>query len=261
MDARRTPSAAPGATMLTMFDLTDCNALVTGGSGALGRAVAEALRDAGAAVAISGASDRVKSVAGELGVIALQADLTDRRQRHGLWQEAVAALGRLDILVAAHGLARRFAAEDYPLAEWDEALEVNLTSVFDLCQQAGRPMLARGRGKIILIASMLSFSGGITVPAYAASKGGLAQITKALANEWASRGVNVNAIAPGYFDTPMTAAIRADRERSRQILERIPAGRWGTPADLQGAAVFLASRASDYVHGIVLPVDGGWLAR
>jgi 2-deoxy-D-gluconate 3-dehydrogenase len=244
-----------------LFDLIGQNALVTGGSGGLGRAIAEGLKEAGAAVAISGASERVADVASELGCVGLRADLAQRAELRRLFDDALAALGQLDILVAAHGITTRHKAEDFPIEEWDNTLEVNLTSVFALCQLAGQHMLARGRGKIITIASMLSFSGGVTVPAYAASKGGVAQMTKALANEWAGRGVNVNAIAPGYFDTPLAAGVKNDPVRYRQVLERLPAGRWGQPSDLKGAVVFLASRASDYVHGILLPVDGGWLAR
>lgn len=247
--------------MPSLFDLSGQKALVTGGSGALGRALAEGLIEAGATVAIAGTSDRTQAVAAEIGAVALLADLADRDALRRVFAEAVERLGGLDILVACHGEATRHTAEDFPLDEWDRTLEVNLTSVFELCQLAGRHMLARGHGKIITIASALSFSGGITVPAYAASKGGIAQITKALANEWAARGVNVNAIAPGYFDTPLTAGMKNDSVRERQVLERIPAGRWGQPSDLKGAVVFLASRASDYVHGILLPVDGGWLAR
>jgi 2-deoxy-D-gluconate 3-dehydrogenase len=155
----------------------------------------------------------------------------------------------------------REAAEDYSIEEWERVLQVNLTSVFRLCQLAGRGMLERKRGKIINIASLLAFQGGIRVPAYAASKGAVAQVTKALSNEWAGRGVQVNAIAPGYMRTENTKALQADETRNRQILERIPAGRWGDPEDLTGAAVFLASAASDYVTGEVLTVDGGWMAR
>ena len=244
-----------------LFDLAGQTALVTGGSGGLGCALAEALIDAGAAIAIAGVSDRVLRVAADLDCVGLRADLSRRPDRWQLIDEAVARLGRVDILVNAHGIIARHAAVDFPPDDWEAALAVNLTSVFELCQLAGRAMLDRGRGKIINLASMLSFSGGWTVPAYAASKGGVAQLTKALANEWAGRGVNVNAIAPGYFDTPLNASLMADPVRSRQILERIPAGRWGQPLYLQGAVVFLASRASDYVHGVILPVDGGWLAR
>ena len=247
--------------MNSLFDLSGQKALVTGGSGALGRALAEALIEAGAAVALAGTSDRTQAVAADMGALSLQADLADRDALQRMFAEALERLGGLDLLVACHGMTTRHKAEAFPLDEWDKILEVNLTSVFELCQLAGRHLLAQGHGKIITVASMLSFSGGFTVPAYAASKGGVAQLTKALANEWAARGVNVNAIAPGYFDTPLSAGVKNDPVRNRQVLERIPAGRWGQPADLKGAVVFLASRASDYVHGIVLPVDGGWLSR
>jgi 2-deoxy-D-gluconate 3-dehydrogenase len=175
--------------------------------------------------------------------------------------EALAAAGRIDILVNNAGIIRRADAVEFSERDWDDVVDVNLKSAFFLCQRVGRHMLERGSGKIINIASMLSFQGGIRVPSYAAAKSGLAGITRALANEWAGRGLNVNAIAPGYVDTDNTAALRADPQRSRSILERIPAGRWATPADLGGAAVFLASAASDYVNGHVLAVDGGWLAR
>jgi 2-deoxy-D-gluconate 3-dehydrogenase len=169
--------------------------------------------------------------------------------------------GKLDILVNNAGTIRRARAEAYSEADWELVLEVNLTSVFRLAQRAGAHMLDRGFGKIVNVASLLSFQGGITVPAYAASKGGVAQLTKALANEWASKGINVNAIAPGYVRTENTTALREDPVRSRQILERIPAGRWAEPADIGGAAVFLCSKASEYVHGHVLVVDGGWMGR
>jgi 2-deoxy-D-gluconate 3-dehydrogenase len=159
------------------------------------------------------------------------------------------------------GITRRAPAVDYPTADWDDVLSTNLTSVFRLCQSAGRAMLAQRSGKIINVASLLSFQGGITVPAYAAAKGGVAQLTKALANEWAAHGVQVNAIAPGYMATDLTEALQTDATRSRQILERIPAARWGKPQDVAGAVVFLASPASDYISGHVLAIDGGWLGR
>jgi len=169
--------------------------------------------------------------------------------------------GRIDLLVNNAGMIRRAPAVEYAAEDWDRVIAVNLSAVFRLCQQAGRRMLAQGRGKIVNVASLLSFQGGVFVPAYAASKGGVAQLTKALANEWAARGVNVNAIAPGYVRTENTAALQADATRNRQILERIPAARWGEPEDVAGAAVFLCARASDYVHGHVLVVDGGWMGR
>jgi 2-deoxy-D-gluconate 3-dehydrogenase len=192
---------------------------------------------------------------------ALSVDLRHPDRCPELIAQAVAALGSIDILVNNAGLIRRAPAVDFTVADWDEVLAANLTSVFRLCQCAGRHMLAQGSGKIVNIASLLSFQGGVTVPSYAASKGGVAQLTKALANEWAATGVQVNAIAPGYMDTDNTEALRNDPARSRQILDRIPAGRWGSSRDVAGAAVFLASRASDYISGHILVVDGGWLGR
>jgi 2-deoxy-D-gluconate 3-dehydrogenase len=172
-----------------------------------------------------------------------------------------ADFGRIDILINNAGVQSRHKAADFPKKDWDFVLGVNLSAVFFLCQAVGKHMLAQGRGKIINMASLLSFQGGLTVPAYAASKGAVAQFTKSLANEWASQGINVNCIAPGYMDTEMNTALLADATRSRQILERIPAGRWGRPEDMVGAAIYLASRASDYVNGTTLTVDGGWMGR
>jgi 2-deoxy-D-gluconate 3-dehydrogenase len=245
-----------------LFDLAGRRALVTGGGSGLGRGMAEALVGAGATVALVGRSERAEEAARELGGVAVRADLADRDERPIAFERAVALLGGLDILVTAHGTTRRGAALDLDAAAWDDVLATNLTSVFELCRLAGHLMVEGRRGKIVTVASMLSFSGGFEVSPYAASKGGVAQLTRALANEWAPHGVNVNAIAPGYFRTELTAPLwRDDPERSAEILTRLPAGRWGEPADLAGAVVFLASSASDYVHGIVLPVDGGWLAR
>ena len=250
-----------GGGALNLFDLTGKKALVTGGSRGLGHGMAEGLREAGATVAILARSERVHQVAAAAGFLAVQADLSRREDQDRGFAEALDALGTLDILVCGHGVSHREAGETYPLDKWDWLMETNLTSVFRLCQLAGNVMLPRGRGKIINVASMLSFSGGLLNTAYASSKGGVAQLTKAYANEWAGRGVNVNAIAPGYMATDLTAALKADPVRSPQIMDRLPAGRWGTPDDLKGAAIFLASAASDYVHGAVIPVDGGWLAR
>jgi 2-deoxy-D-gluconate 3-dehydrogenase len=189
------------------------------------------------------------------------ADVSDAKACAELVEFTVKELGSIDILINNAGIIRRAPAVDYPEKDWADVIEINLTAVFRFCQLAGRHMLAQGSGKIISVASLLAFQGGITVPAYAAAKGGVAQITKSLANEWASKGINVNAIAPGYMATDNTAALRADATRSRQIMERIPAGRWGTPRDLAGVAVFLASPAADYIHGTVLTVDGGWMGR
>ncbi len=241
-------------------------ALVTGASRGLGAGMAAALACAGADVALHG-RESAGSTEERLRVLGvrtacLAGDLSDRRAADRLVAETIERMGRLDILVNNAGIIRRHPAAAHSDEDWDAVIELNLTCVFRLARAAGAHMIARGQGgKIINIASLLAFQGGITVPGYAAAKGGVAQITKALANEWAPLGINVNAIAPGYMATDNTAPLREDPVRSRQILERIPAGRWGTPDDLAGAVVFLASRASDYVNGHVLVVDGGWMAR
>jgi 2-dehydro-3-deoxy-D-gluconate 5-dehydrogenase len=249
------------------FDLSGKVALVTGASGGLGTAIAVALAEAGADVAVHGnsrpptAAHEAVTAAGRRAASVI-GDLTDRPFSDSLVPQVIDALGRFDILINNAGAIRRAPAVDYSDADWDHIIEVNLTSVFRLARAAGKHFLSQGQaGKIVNIASLLSFQGGYTVTAYSAAKGGVAQVTKALSNEWASRGINVNAIAPGYMVTDNTAALRADPVRSRQILERIPAARWGDPRDLAGAAVFLSSSASDYVHGHVLVVDGGWLGR
>jgi 2-deoxy-D-gluconate 3-dehydrogenase len=192
---------------------------------------------------------------------AITGDLSQAETARSLVEQTLERFGRIDILINNAGTIRRAPAVEYSDDDWAAVIEVNLSSVFRLSKLAGKEMIANGRGKIVNIASLLSFQGGITVPAYAASKGGVAQLTKALANEWAKHGINVNAIAPGYMRTANTAALQADETRNRQILERIPAGRWGEPEDLAGAAVFLSSSASDYVNGHVLVVDGGWMGR
>jgi 2-deoxy-D-gluconate 3-dehydrogenase len=191
----------------------------------------------------------------------IEADLSTAAPAAGIVAQCIDALGGLDILVNNAGTIRRADAVDFTEADWDAVIDTNLKSLFFLCQAAGRHMIGEGRGKIVNIASMLSFQGGIRVPSYTASKSAVAGLTRALANEWAAKGVNVNAIAPGYIATNNTAALQADETRNRQIIERIPAGRWGAPSDIGGAAIFLASSASDYVHGHILAVDGGWLAR
>jgi 2-deoxy-D-gluconate 3-dehydrogenase len=248
--------------MASPFDLTGRRALVTGGGGGIGRGLARALVEAGASVAVLGRSVSADEAAAELGGIAVRADLADREDLRRGFAEAVARLGGIDILVSSHGIGRAADAVDHDLADWDEVIEVNLTATFELCRLAGRIMLEQGSGKIVNIASVLSFQGGLRVSSYAASKGGVSQLTMALANEWAPHGVNVNAIAPGYVKTALNERIwRDDPERTEQITVRIPAGRWGEPADIGGAVVFLSSAASDYVHGITLPVDGGWLSR
>ena len=249
------------------FSLAGRNALVTGSRTGLGAAIAIGMAQAGANVVVNsstepGIDDVCRAVA-DCGVKAVRAiaDVADARACEELVDRTVRELGSIDILVNNAGIIRRSPAAEYSAEDWTRVLDVNLNGVFRLCQLAGRRMLAQGGGKIVNIASLLSFQGGILVPAYAASKGAVAQLTKALANEWASKGVNVNAIAPGYMETDNTRALRADPVRSRQILERIPAGRWGKPEDVAAAAVFLSSPASDYMHGHLLVVDGGWMAR
>lgn len=251
------------ANVLDLFRLEGRVALVTGAASGLGAAIAEALAQAGASVACHGnrraATQTAESIGGH--AAAFQADLASTSGAERLFIEVKERFGRVDILVNNAGTIHRDAAEDFTLEDWQQVLQVNLTSVFQLSQFAAKDMFARRKGKIVNIASLLSFQGGIRVPAYAASKGGVAQLTKALANEWAPRGIQVNAIAPGYFATSNTEALRADETRNRQILERIPASRWGQPQDLAGAALFLCSDASDYVSGTVLTVDGGWMGR
>jgi 2-deoxy-D-gluconate 3-dehydrogenase len=252
--------------ILDRFRLDGKVALVTGASAGLGAAMAVALAEAGADVACHGNSRRADETAERVAAsgrasLAISGDLAARETPGELVAATLARFGRLDILVNNAGMIRRGPVEDHSWEDWNLVLEVNLSSMFRLSQLAGRHMLERGSGKIVNIASMLSFQGGIRVPGYAAAKGGVAQLTKALANEWASRGVHVNAIAPGYMRTDNTAALQQDETRNRQILERIPAGRWGEPDDLAGAVVFLASPASDYLDGHILAVDGGWLSR
>jgi len=252
--------------MITI-DLSGKTAMVTGGSRGIGRAAAEALCEAGARVVITGSSQNAASAAEEMkskgyDAVALRWDLRERGKIPDMFGQCVDLLaGRLDILVNNAGVQSRHKSEDFPIEDWDYVIDVNLSAVFQLCQLAGRIMLRQGSGKIINIASLLSFFGGITVPAYAASKGGVAQMTKALSNEWASRGICVNAIAPGYIYTDMNVNLINDPKRNAEIIGRIPAGRWGIPDDLKGLVLFLASGMSDYVCGAVIPVDGGYLAR
>lgn len=253
--------------ILERFSLAGKTALVTGASRGIGKAIAAAIGEAGAdvachsrnagdareaATAVKDAGQRSVEVSGDMSDASVPARLVD---------EVLKEFGRIDILVNNAGMIRRAPAVEYAEEDWAAVIDVNLSSVFRLSQAAGSRMVEQGSGKIINIASLLSFQGGITVPAYTASKSGVAGLTKALANEWARSGVNVNAIAPGYITTDNTSALRSDEIRNRQILERIPAGRWGDPADLAGATVFLASAASDYINGHILVVDGGWMAR
>jgi len=251
---------------LDKFNLTGKNALITGSSRGIGAGIAVALAEAGANIALHGSSsvpEATQQLIDEMGVrhIALVGDVGVAATCQRLVDETVSGLGSIDILINNAGIIRRAPAAEYSAEDWGAVINVNLTSVFRLTQFAGRHMLAQGSGKIVNIASLLTFQGGINVPAYAAAKGGVGQLTKAFANEWAPMHVNVNAIAPGYFATDNTEALQNNPERARQILDRIPAGRWGDPEDLGGAAVFLCSAASDYVNGHILVVDGGWLNR
>lgn len=253
--------------ILDKFKLDGKVALVTGASVGLGQAMAIALADAGADVVahchFDGEADETCRVIEKIGrkAFSVFGDMFDKEAPKRLIAETIEKFGRIDVLINNAGMIRRAPAVDFSEEDWMTVLEVNLSSVFRLSQAAGRKMIEQGAGKIVNIASLLSFQGGITVPAYTASKSGVAGLTKALANEWAKHNVNVNAIAPGYMATNNTTALRADENRNRQILERIPAGRWGNADDLAGAAVFLSSPASDYLQGHILVVDGGWMAR
>jgi 2-deoxy-D-gluconate 3-dehydrogenase len=252
---------------LEAFQLHGKNALVTGSRRGLGAAIALALAQAGANVVCHGRDPQSPPICDEIRAtgqraVYLAGDVADAAVCSAVVEKTVAEFGSIDILVNNAGTIRRAPAAEHPMESWDEMLAVHLTAAFRLSQLAGQQMLKQGKpGKIVSIASILSFQGGILVPGYAAAKGGLVQLTKALANEWAAKGINVNAIAPGYMATDNTTALQNDAVRNRQILERVPAGRWGQPSDLAGAAVFLCSSASDYVHGHVLVVDGGWLSR
>ena len=247
------------------FDLTGKVAIVTGANTGIGQGIAVALAQAGADVALVGRSradetaDKVRAAGRKAALVS--ADLSSIAPVQDVVDRTIDELGGLDILINNAGIIRRADAVDFSEEDWDAVMDTNLKSVFFLSQAAGRHMIAQEKGKIVNIASMLSFQGGIRVPSYTASKSGVAGLTKLLANEWAGKGINVNAIAPGYIATNNTAALQADETRNRQIMERIPAGRWGDPADIGGAAVFLSSTASDYVQGHILAVDGGWLAR
>ena len=248
------------------FELSGLKAIVSGGGGDLGGAMVMALNDAGVKVVVLDyAADIEQWIANRQKsqnplLAGFRVNLADRQDLARGFSQALSTLGGLDILVNCQSIQRRYPPEDFPMKTWDEIIEINLTSVFEMCQLAGREMLKAGRGKIVNIASMQSFTGGVNIPAYAASKAGVAILTKSLCNAWASRGINVNAIAPGYFDTKMTAGVKADPVRYQQILARIPVGRWGNPEDVCGPLLFLCSSASDYMNGVVLPVDGGMLS-
>lgn len=251
---------------LSKFSLNGRTALVTGASRGLGQGIAVALAEAGANIVsihiepnCDETMQRVEAKGQKCFGITL--DLSKLEEAESLAKQVEDNFGKVDILVNNAGIQRRHPAAEFPLGDWDLVMQIHLRAAFLLCQAFGRRMLERGNGKIINLASMNSFSGGLYIPAYAAAKGGIAQLTKCLANEWASKGINVNAIAPGYMATEMNTALINDPARNPQIMARIPAGRWGNPEDLGGAAVFLASKASDYLHGHILCVDGGWMAR
>lgn len=250
---------------MKLFDLTGKLAIVTGASQGLGKGIATGLATAGADIIIIDRKkneDTVKDIQ-ELGVKceAIEFDLGMIEKYDELVKNIHRKYGHIDILVNNAGVQKRHPAVEFPQEDWDIVIRINMNAVFFLCQSVGKVMLQQGSGKVINMASLLSFQGGYTIPAYTASKSAVMGFTKALANEWAVQGVNVNCIAPGYMETAMNTAIIDDESRNRQISERIPAGRWGTPEDLAGAAVFLASSASDYVNGHTLVVDGGWLGR
>ena len=249
-----------------LFGLGGRVAAVTGASRGLGAAISLALARAGARVCLVGrranldaTRSRIEAAGGEATMVV--GDLSSEEGIDAVLDACLAAYGSLDVLVNNAGTFVRKPALEWSAAEWDAVVDLSMRSVFLLCRRAGREMIARGRGKIINVGSVLSFQGGYTVPAYAASRHGLVGLTRALANEWAARGVNVNAIAPGYFDTDLLEDLKRDPQRSSQLLDRVPAGRWGQPGELAGAAVYLASHASDFVHGETLVVDGGWLSR
>ncbi|MBD1388294.1 2-dehydro-3-deoxy-D-gluconate 5-dehydrogenase KduD [Neiella sp. HB171785] len=251
---------------MNQFELTGKVAIVTGCSGGLGQGMVLALVGAGCSVVGVSTSrphdtiEKVQQAGGKF--LSLQADLTYTKEIPDIIEQTVSTFGKVDILVNNAGIIRRNPAIDFTEQDWDDVMDINLRTAFFLSQAVARQFIAQGSGgKIINIASMLSFQGGINVPSYTASKSGIAGLTRAMANEWASHGINVNAIAPGYMATNNTKALQADSDRNQAILDRIPAGRWGTPEDLAGPCVFLASKASDYINGYTIAVDGGWLAR
>ncbi|CAK7201487.1 hypothetical protein SEUCBS139899_004192 [Sporothrix eucalyptigena] len=258
---------------MDLFSLKGKTALVTGGTRGIGQAMAVALAEAGADILLAvraGANTETKEKIEQLGkkCTVYNVDVSSRESVAALIPAILADGHRIDVLVNCAGIQRRHPAHQFPTSDWDEVLQVNLNAVFELCRDVGAHMLEQPvypgetrRGSIINVASLLSFQGGITVPAYAASKGGVAQLTKALSNEWASKGITVNAIAPGYIATEMNTALIDDEARASSILARIPAGRWGLPEDFKGAVIYLASRASAYVSGEILTVDGGWMGR
>ena len=253
---------------MNLFDIKGKKALVTGATRGLGYGMAEGLMEAGCEVAIAGTSDKVFDVAKNFcdrgfKCYGVKGNFEKREEVYKVFQEALEKLGGdLDILVTAHGIQRRYSAEVFPVEEWDRVLNVNLNSVFVLCQEAAKVMLKKGYGKIVTISSMVSFFGGQTVPAYTAAKGGVAQMTKEMSNDWISRGININSLAPGYMATEMNSALLdKTNPRYQQITDRIPAHRWGTGDDMKGPCLFLCSHASDYLGGAIIPVDGGYLVK
>ncbi|MDQ0203983.1 SDR family oxidoreductase [Pectinatus haikarae] len=253
---------------MNLFDIKNKKAIVTGSTRGLGYSMAEGLMQAGAEVVIVGTSDKVYDVAEKFckngfRCHGVKGNFEKREEVYNVFRQAVEKLsGELDILVTSHGIQRRYSAEVFPVEEWDKVLNVNLNSVFILCQEAAKIMLKKGYGKIVTIASMVSFFGGQTVPAYSAAKGGIAQMTKEMSNDWLARGININAIAPGYMATEMNEALLdKNNPRYKEITDRIPAHRWGTGEDMKGPCNFLCSRASDYLGGAIIPVDGGYLVK
>jgi 2-deoxy-D-gluconate 3-dehydrogenase len=253
--------------VIELFKLNDKKTIIIGGAGDLGFAMVEALVEAGSEAVIIDLDERIFTICEDLNrqgykVHAIRADVSDRSQIRSSFTNAIELLGgKLDILINSAGIQRRHASEVFPEKDWDDVIAINLEATFFYCQLAANVMIPNGGGKIINIASMMSFFGGITIPAYAASKGGVSQLTKALSNDWASKGITVNAIAPGYMDTQLNVALINDPVRNAEALNRIPMKRWGKGADLKGLTVFLSSQASDYISGTVIPVDGGYLAR
>ena len=253
--------------ILNKFSLKGKKAIVVGGAGDLGKAMVEAIAQAGAQTVIIDLDDRVFEISKDfnrqnLNVSPIKADVSKKAEIKESYNSALDILGgKLDIMINSAGIQRRFSSEDFPDDEWNKVISINLDATFYYCKYAGNTMLENDGGKIINIASLMSFLGGITIPAYAASKGGVAQLTKALSNDWAARGICVNAIAPGYMDTQLNVALVNDKKRTEEVFNRVPMKRWGNGEDLKGLTVFLASSASDYITGCVIPVDGGYLAR
>lgn len=252
--------------ILDKFSLAGKTAIVTGASRGLGQGMALGLAEAGADVVVVASGDKIQETADKITALgrkslAIQADLTSIKPIPGIIEKTLATFGKIDILVNCAGIIRRAPAIEFSEKDWDDVINVNQKTLFFMCQAAAQEMKKQGKGKIVNIASLLSFQGGIIVPSYTAAKSAVAGLTKALANEWAAYGINVNAIAPGYMATEMTEALQKSAERAPAILARIPAGRWGTPEDMKGAAVYLASEASDYLQGHIIVVDGGWMGR